>query len=139
MPESQLDVTRRLLHGQGYALAPEHLAEACAHHPDAVCALLSAAGAIATTDTQVAALTDAANLLCDAHACGGADTVLSLRERLDRVADALTTALAERDKATARLRHTCQALASTDIPLISIPGDSNPAADQPHSATDPTP
>ncbi|MET7968761.1 hypothetical protein [Micromonospora sp. NPDC005305] len=133
MTEFHLAVLRRLLQDQGYALDPDQLAEACAHHPDHVCALLSAAGAVAATGAQITALTDAANLLCDAHANGGTDTTLSARERLDQVTDALTAALAQQDRATAALRRACEALIHTGTALVSIPdggsADANPAGD----------
>ncbi|MGN9807115.1 hypothetical protein [Micromonospora sp. L32] len=138
MSEPHLDVLHRLLQHQGYTLALDELAQACAQQPDEVCALLSQAGSIAATQAQITALTDAANLLCDVHARAGADTVLSLRERLDRVAGALTTALAQRDRATAALRRTCQALISTDIALVTT-CDVTSAAGQPDGATTTTP
>jgi hypothetical protein len=122
MCESHLEVLRQLLHSHGYALAEGALAEGCAHHPDEVCALLSAAGAIAATDAQIAALTDAANLLCEVYANGCTGGVLALRERLDRVADALNTALARRDKASAALRRTCETLTHTEIALVTATG-----------------
>ncbi|MBM0255761.1 hypothetical protein [Micromonospora sp. 4G55] len=138
MSEPHLDVLHRLLQHQGYALALDELAEACAQQPDEVCALLSQAGIIAATQAQITALTDAANLLCDVHNSAGADTVLTLRERLDRIAGALTTALAQRDKATAALRRTCQALISTDSALVTT-CDVTSAAGQPDGATKTTP
>ncbi|MEH0985867.1 hypothetical protein [Micromonospora sp. CPCC 205556] len=125
MSAPHLDVLHRLLHSHGYAFAEDALVEACAHHPEHVCALLSAVGTITVTRAQILALTDAASLLCDVHADGGTDSVLSLRERLDRVADALTAALAQRDAATAALRHACQALHRTDIPLLTVRADSS--------------
>ena len=137
MSAPHLDV-QRLLHDQGYALDPDQLADACAHHPEQLCALLAAAGTIAATSAQITVLTDAANLLCDVHASSDADTVLSLRQRLDRVADALTAALAQHDKATAALRHTCGALIRTDLAVLSIPESINPA-EPPGDATDSTP
>ncbi|GAB3186719.1 hypothetical protein FHX75_111342 [Micromonospora palomenae] len=137
MSEPHLDVLHRLLQHQGYALALDELAQACAQQPDEVCALLSQAATIAATQAQITALTDAANLLCDVHASADADTVLSLRERLDRVASALTTALAQRDKATAALRRTCQALISTDSALVTTCDVTSAATGQPDAATTP--
>ncbi|MBQ0905477.1 hypothetical protein [Micromonospora sp. U21] len=123
-----LDILRRLTDGEGYALDADELNQACAQHPDTVCALISAAGTIAAADAQISALTNAADLLGGVHAGGGADTVLSMRERLDRVADALTRALAQRDKATARLRQ--EPLTALGAGLITRPSDSpNPPAD----------
>ncbi|MCO1597626.1 hypothetical protein M8C17_20960 [Micromonospora sp. RHAY321] len=125
-----LDILRRLTDGEGYALDADELDQACAQHADTVCALISAAATIAAADAQITTLTNAANLLCDVHADGGADAVLSMRERLDRVADTLTRALAQRDKATARLRQECHALTELGAGLITRPGDSpNPPAD----------
>ncbi|MFF4875445.1 MULTISPECIES: hypothetical protein [unclassified Micromonospora] len=83
----------------GYALDADELDQTCAQHPDAVCALISAACTIAAADAQIAVLTAAANLLADVHAGGDAATVMSLRQRLDRVADILTRALAQRGTA----------------------------------------
>ncbi|MBM0261069.1 hypothetical protein, partial [Micromonospora sp. 4G55] len=128
MAEPHFEVLRQLLQQQGYALALQKLGEACAHHPEQVCALLSQAGTIAATHAQITALTDAANLLSEVHTSAGADTVPSLRERLDQIADTLTTALAQHDKATAALRHTCQSLLHTDIPLLTTCRDDSPAA-----------
>ncbi|MBM0226141.1 hypothetical protein [Micromonospora sp. ATA51] len=91
-----------------------------------MCALISAACTIAAADAQIAVLTAAANLLADVHAAGGgADTVLSLRQRLDRVADTLTCSLAQRDTAASRLRRECDALVQ-----LARPDDGSPLADR---------
>ncbi|WP_161557837.1 hypothetical protein [Micromonospora sicca] len=125
-----LDVLRRLTRGEGYALDADELDQTCAQHPDAVCALISAVGTIAAADAQIAVLTAAANLLADVHGGGDADKVLSLRQRLDRVADTVTCAFAQRDRATARLRHECDALAQLGTGLIARPDDGSPPADR---------
>ncbi|MDZ5446774.1 hypothetical protein U2F26_29300 [Micromonospora sp. 4G57] len=122
-----LEVLRHLTHQEGYALDADELDQTCSQHPDSVCALLSAACIIAAANAQIAALTAAADLLCTVHAAGDAKTVMSLRQRLDRVADALTRALAQRDNATARLRHECTALTDLGTGLITRRGDSTPA------------
>ncbi|MEV0157710.1 hypothetical protein AB0H57_28865 [Micromonospora sp. NPDC050686] len=139
MSEPHLDVVCRLLHDQGYSFDPDQLADACAHHPDEICALLAAAGTIAATSAQITALTDAANLLHNVHGSSGTDTALSRRERLDRITHTLTRALAQHDKATAALRRTAEALIHTHTALISIPDRGNPVADPPAAAADPRP
>ncbi|WP_319461447.1 hypothetical protein [Micromonospora sp. RTP1Z1] len=134
-----LDVLRHLIRREGYALDADELDQTCAQHPDAVCALFSAGCTIAAADAQIATLTNAADLLCDVHSDGDINTVLSMREHLDRVADALTRALAQRDKATARLRRECDALTDLGTGLITRPGDSTPPLDHPDSAYPATP
>ncbi|MGW3607932.1 hypothetical protein [Micromonospora sp. NPDC005161] len=130
MPD-YLDIPARLVRVEGYPLDADELDQACAQHPDTVCALIAVAGTIAAADAQIAVLTNAANLLCDVHADGDTDTVLFMRERLDAVADALTRALGQRDKATGRLRRECDALAQLGAGLITGPGDGRPPADPP--------
>ncbi|MGC5022797.1 hypothetical protein [Micromonospora sp. DT47] len=133
-----LDVLRHLTHQEGYALDADELDHTCAQHPDSVCALLSAAYIIAAADAQITALTAAANLLCTVHADDNADSVPSLRERLDRVADALTRALARRDNATARLRQECAALTNLDTGFITRPDASPRPADRTEDSASPT-
>ncbi|MCI4066178.1 hypothetical protein MRQ36_27965 [Micromonospora sp. R77] len=134
-----LDVLRHHTGKEGYVLHPDELDECCARYPDVVCALFAAACTIAAADAQIAMLNRAANLLCDVHADGDIHHVLSLRERLDRVADALIRALAWRDKATARLRQACDALTDLGTGLLTRSGDHTPAADQPGGGTPATP
>ncbi|MFG3302925.1 hypothetical protein [Micromonospora chersina] len=112
-----LDAVSRLLHDHGYAFEPDQLPDACAHHPDEVCALLTAAGTIPATSAQITVLTDATDALADTRSRGGIG--LSLREQLDRVADALTTALARHDKATTALHRTCESLLHAGSDLVS--------------------
>ncbi|MFC0505000.1 hypothetical protein [Micromonospora costi] len=139
MPDVILDVLRQVLDRHGYTLQAEQLPEACAHHPEQVCALLSAAGTIAATGMQISVLTEPAHLLCDAHNDGDSSSVLFLRERLDQVADALTAALTPHDKAIAALHRTCKALARTDIPVVVASHGSTTAEGHANTATEPTP
>ncbi|MFE9690658.1 hypothetical protein [Micromonospora sp. NPDC005806] len=134
-----LEVLRHLIRPAGFALDADERDQTCAQHPDAVCALFAAACTIAAADAQIATLAGAANLLCDVHSDADINTVLSMREHLDRVADALTGALAQRDKATARLRQACDALTDLGTGVITRPGGSTPPADQPDSAYPATP
>ncbi|MET7970898.1 hypothetical protein [Micromonospora sp. NPDC005305] len=120
-----LDAVSRLLHDHGYAFEPEQLADVCAHHPDEVCALLAAAGTIAATSAQIAVLTDATNALAATRTHRG--TRPSLRERLDRVGEALTTALARHDKATTALHRACESLIHACTDPVSIPNPSTAA------------
>lgn len=113
-----LNAVSRLLHDHGYVLNPDQLPDDCAHHPDEVCALLTAAGTIAATSAQITVLTDATDALADTRSRGGIG--LSLREQLDHVAGALTTALARHDKATTALHRTCESLIHAGSDLVSI-------------------
>ncbi|MEV0430576.1 hypothetical protein [Micromonospora sp. NPDC050495] len=114
-----LDAVSRLLHDHGYTLNPKGIADACARRPDEVCALLAAAGTVAATCAQITILTGAADALAGAHTTGRPD--LPLREQLDRVADALTAALARNDKATAALHRGCKSLIHAGSDLVSTP------------------
>ncbi|MGK5741512.1 hypothetical protein [Micromonospora sp. URMC 103] len=137
MPDQNLDLLRYLLNSQGYDLNPEQFPEACVKQPEQICALLSAAATIAATGAQMSVLTYAADLLCDVHG-DRHNTTHSLREHLE-VADALTAALTQHDKATAALRRTCQALSRTGELVTVAPSGSAAPVGHTDDAPDSTP
>jgi hypothetical protein len=114
-----IDILRRLTRLEGYALDSDEFHHTTAQAPDTVCALISAACTITAADAQIAALTAAANVLWEVYAGPRTHDVMSMRERLDQVADELTRALAEQDRATARLRRECEALADLGTGLLA--------------------
>jgi uncharacterized membrane protein YccC len=126
-----LRVLRRLAHAEGYALDDEELHHTTAQFPETVSALISAACTIAATDAQIATLTAAANLLCDVLPGPRPEDIASTRERLDQVADELARALAEQDKARARLRRGCDALANLGTGLVAHLTDNTTRSGQP--------
>ncbi|MEO3780477.1 hypothetical protein ABGB16_27420 [Micromonospora sp. B11E3] len=106
-----IDILRYLAQLDGADVDTDQIGVTAAHHPDAVCAFITAGCALVAANAQEALLTEAARTLFTVHdSTADLDDLVCAGQRMRAIEDALTRVREERDTTHRRFQQACGVL-----------------------------